>query len=163
MKRLFAWIALIIAVSFLINIHFLCAEQNNSNSLQVKNEKFEFDYSLLTGNQKEMNEAAYKEFKRADDKLNEFYQQILIEYKKNKQFLEKLAEAEKAWIKFRDAQLEALYPGDDKQLHYGSVFPMCYYIEKANLTWARVKQLNEWLKEPEEGTVGLGSRGAKEP
>lgn len=163
MKRLSIWIILIIAISLFVTIDFLWAEQNNSNSIHIKNEKFEFNDSILTGNQAEMNDAAYKEFRRADSKLNEYYQQILIDYKKNKLFLEKLAVAENSWIKFRDAELEALYPGENKQSLYSSSFSICYYIEKAKLTWARVEQLNEWLEEPVEGTIGLGSRGQKEP
>ncbi|EGO63806.1 lysozyme inhibitor LprI family protein [Acetonema longum] len=124
------------------------------------NENFEIDYSDpgLRGSQSEMNEAAYREFKRADDKLNEIYGQIFVKYKNNKLFLDKLTNAEIAWIKYRDAYLESIYSEKDKHIHYGSVFPI-YNIEAAKLTWDRVKQLNQWLIDYPEGMVGLGSRG----
>jgi len=55
--------------------------------------------------------------------------------------------------------MEALYPEENKLFHYGSVYPMCYYLKDASLTWDRVKQLNEWMVDYPEGVVGLGSRG----
>lgn len=128
---------------------------------QVNDESFKVDYSDpgFQGTQFEMNEAAYREFKRADDKLNEIYGQILVRYKNNQVFLDKLVEAELAWIKFRDAHLEAIYPEENKRLYYGSIYPMVYSLENAKLTWNRVKELNEWLIDYPDGMVGLGSRG----
>ena len=111
------------------------------------------------GNQDELNELADRECKRADDKLNESYNQIFVKFKNNKLFLDKFGDAEIAWIKFRDAHLAALYPEEDKILHYGSMFPLAYYFEKANLTWDRVMQLNQWLLDYPEGMAELGSRG----
>ena len=43
------------------------------SQIQEIDENFKIDYSGFHGNQLELNEAAYKEFKRADDKLNEIY------------------------------------------------------------------------------------------
>jgi Uncharacterized protein conserved in bacteria len=159
MKKLALIVLFTMLALCLTNIHALGA---NTQSSPTNTSEFEVDYSKLTGSQSEMNDAAYKEFKRADDKLNGIYRQILVEYKKNQLFLAKLTEAEKAWLKFRDAHLEALYPEEDKQSHYGSSFLMGFNLEKARLTWERVKQLNEWLN-PVEDAVGLGSRGQTEP
>jgi len=119
---------------------------------------FKVDFSnFRDGNQGELDRAAEKEFKRADDTLNDIYNKVLLKHKNDQEFIDKFINAELAWIKFRDAELEAIYPSEDKQ-RYGSVYPMAYFIEKANLTWDRVKQLNVWLEGLPEGVVGAGSR-----
>jgi len=43
LKRLFVWVALIIALPFMINTHLIWAAENNADSKQVEKEKFEFD------------------------------------------------------------------------------------------------------------------------
>ncbi|EGO63794.1 lysozyme inhibitor LprI family protein [Acetonema longum] len=159
-KKLLVAMLLVLGV---IAIHFSQGAwaADETSLTEQKNENFQVDRSDpgFRGNQGEMNEAAYREFKRADDKLNAIYAQIFVKYKNNKLFLDKLTSAEIAWIKFRDAHLESIYPEKDTTMHYGSVYPMVYYIGKANLTWDRVKQLNQWLIDYPEGTLGLGSRG----
>lgn len=112
------------------------------------------------GSQAELNEAAYKEYERADEKLNEIYRTIFREYKGEKLFLEKLKETERLWIKYRDAYMESRFPGEDKQFIYGSVYPMAYYYVKAQKTWERVRELDEWLNY-QEGDVTAGSIGMK--
>lgn len=123
----------------------------------AKQEAIDFSDPGFGGSQGDMNAAAFREFRRADDTLNQVYGQIQEKYKNNPTFLAKLTDAEGAWIQFRDAHLESLYPARDKR-QYGSVYPMVYALEKARLTWDRVKQLNQWL-EFREGAVGQGSRG----
>ena len=158
MKKQIVPILLILGLT-LISFNQVNIVAADSSQIQEIDENFKIDYSGFHGNQLELNEAAYKEFKRADDKLNEIYNKIFIKYKDNQLFLDKLINAEIAWINFRDAQLEAIYPEENKSVYYGSIFPMVYNIEKAKLTWDRVIQLNQWLIEYPEGTTGLGSRG----
>lgn len=95
-------------------------------------------------------------FKSADALLNQVYQQILTEYGTDEQFISKFKASQRAWLKFRDAQLEALFPEDDKR-YYGSSYPMCACESLAVLTQARNAQLQVWITGVEEGEVCAGS------
>lgn len=58
----------------------------------------------------------------------------------------RLREAQRAWLRFRDAETAALFPlapGADPRLEYGSVYPMRLCAAVARLTDARAAQLRE--------------------
>jgi len=74
--------------------------------------------------QGDLDEQACGQFHKADVALNETYSKILKQYAKDQQFIAKLKTAQQAWLVFRDAELEALYPKDNKQAEYGTVYPM---------------------------------------
>lgn len=101
------------------------------------------------------------ELKRADDTLNAVYKQILDMYKNNPTFIDKLTEAELAWIAFRDAELELVHSAPNIQKVYGELAPVAIEYEKVRLTLDRVRQLQEWVDGVPEGTVGTGSRRIK--
>jgi uncharacterized protein YecT (DUF1311 family) len=105
----------------------------------------------------ERNQCATSRLKAADDELNRVYQSILNRYKNDRQFLAKLRTAQQAWLKFRDAELEAKFPFADKQARYGSVYPMCANLFLAQRTQERIKDLRQWLDGTEEGDVCAGS------
>ena len=107
--------------------------------------------------QADLNQTACGTFEEADQTLNRVYQQIRRRYQGDKDFLEKLKRSQRAWIAFRDAELEALYPDENKQISYGSIYPMCVCGEQARLTQDRIEQLRRWL-EVEEGDGCAGSR-----
>jgi uncharacterized protein YecT (DUF1311 family) len=107
--------------------------------------------------QRELNQCATSHLQAADDELNRVYQAILSKYKDDREFLEKLRHAQRAWLTFRDAELEARFPLGDKQYHYGSVYPMCANLFLAQRTRERIKHLREWLDGIEEGDVCTGS------
>jgi uncharacterized protein YecT (DUF1311 family) len=107
--------------------------------------------------QSESNQDACASFKQADALLNRSYNQVLSEYKKNAPFIRKLKIAQRAWIAYRDAQLEALYPSPNKQAEYGSVYPMCRCSALATLTTQRVEEIRKWVDGAEEGDVCSGS------
>lgn len=107
--------------------------------------------------QGDLDEQACEQFHKADVALNETYSQILQEYAKDEQFIAKLKTAQKAWLAFRDAELEALYPKDNKQAEYGTVYPMCHCSDLQFLTEERTKQLKRWLDGTQEGDVCAGS------
>jgi len=111
----------------------------------------------MAQSQTEMNEQAYQGFKKTDKELNDFYKQILAKYKDDKIFISKLQKAELAWIKYRDAELEAIYPAEDKSF-YGSVYPMCANYFMTEITQQRIKELKLWIKGICEGDVCAGSR-----
>lgn len=112
--------------------------------------------------QLEMNQEADKNYKKADKELNLIYNKILKDYQTDTKFILKLKEAQKAWIKFRDAEMDALFPEEDKQLQYGSVFPMCWSKAITDLTNERIKKLKVWLSGIEEGDMCSGSIKIKE-
>lgn len=107
--------------------------------------------------QSESNPDSCASFKQADALLNQSYNQILNEYKKNVSFIRKLKIAQRAWIAYRDAQLEALYPSPNKRAEYGSVYPMCRCSALATLTTQRAEELKKWIDGAEEGDVCSGS------
>ncbi|MFZ0479123.1 MAG: lysozyme inhibitor LprI family protein [Terriglobales bacterium] len=101
--------------------------------------------------QADLNECASSDAKSADDELNKTYQQLLKKATGDPVALQKIRAAQKAWVAFRDAQIAALYPSEDKQ-QYGSAFSMCADLDLANLTRQRTKMLKEMLN-PVEGDV----------
>jgi uncharacterized protein YecT (DUF1311 family) len=107
----------------------------------------------------DMNQCAGSEFEKADKELNRLYQSILTEYADNKLFIEKLKAAQLAWIKFRDAEMEALFPikHKDEIYIYGSAYPMCYSIWMKKITEERTAQLKKWSDKIQEGDVCAGS------
>ncbi|WP_418263814.1 lysozyme inhibitor LprI family protein [Flavobacterium faecale] len=112
--------------------------------------------------QTEMNSNEYQKYVKADKELNQVYSAILKDYKENPVFISKLKLAQNLWIKFRDAEMNALFPEIDKQLNYGSVFPMCWNSHLTRLTEERIKTLKIWLTGIEEGDVCSGSVKMKE-
>ena len=97
------------------------------------------------------------EFGKVDKELNAIYQKILTEYTGDQEFIAKLKAAQRAWLKFRDAEMEALFPLQEKGYSYGSIYPMCHSIWLANLTQDRITQLKKWTEKVEEGDVCAGS------
>jgi uncharacterized protein YecT (DUF1311 family) len=104
-----------------------------------------------------MDQCAAQSLAAADKELNQVYQQVLAKYAANKAFVAKLRTAQKAWLAFRDAELEARYPASDKQTEYGSVYPMCADNELEAITRQRIQELRAWLKGTQEGDVCAGS------
>ncbi len=107
--------------------------------------------------QLELNDSACAEHQKADAQLNETYQAILSKKSDDLVFLAALKKAQRAWVVFRDAEIEAVYPEEDKQAQYGSVYPMCNCSVAATLTQQRVEQLKTWLT-AEEGDACNGSK-----
>ena len=142
MRRL---VIVVMSLGVLLGLSSLAVVNANEHSPSQDHFKVE-----LTGNyrdQMEANEAAGKELERADNTLNEIYNKVLIKYKDNQQFIEKFTQAELEWITFRDAELEAIFPRGGGRKNYGTRYPMAYSIARAELTWDRVKQLNQWIED----------------
>lgn len=117
------------------------------------------------GSQVETNTCAGSEFGRADADLNRVWKAIQVKYGDKPQFLVKLKTAQRQWLAFRDAEMEAMFPlapGQHANVQYGSVFPMCESQAKASLTRQRVEQLKVWLDGVQEGDVCGGSVKLKE-
>jgi uncharacterized protein YecT (DUF1311 family) len=105
--------------------------------------------------QMQLNKEACDDYKKADVEMNGAYQTILREYRGEPSFVAVLRKAQLAWIRYRDAHVESIYPGEASQ--YGSVNPMCRCTQLATLTRERTKMLNQWVEGVEEGDVCAGS------
>lgn len=108
--------------------------------------------------QADMSETARVDYTSADVELNREFQQILQARKADLEFVLKFKAAQRAWIVYRDAQVQALFPAADKRRAYGSVYPMCRWQVLSELTRERTKQLKAWTEPPAEGDTCAGSR-----
>jgi uncharacterized protein YecT (DUF1311 family) len=111
--------------------------------------------SLFGQTQAEMNTKAKTEYEKVDKDLNQVYQKILQDYKSDTIFIKSMKEAQRQWVKFRDAQIKMKYPPYKDAGE--SVLPMCrnYYLKE--LTTNRIKELKQWIDGVEEGDVCSGS------
>jgi len=94
-----------------------------------------------------MNACANEETKRADDELNRIYKLLLIKVCDDALAKGKIRAAQNAWIKYRDTYIEAMYPAKDKQVEYGSIYPMEVDLLGAKLTRQQTTALREILKQ----------------
>ena len=101
------------------------------------------------GNQLELNACARDDFARADSELNRTYQSLIQKESDDKLFISKLRLAQKAWLAFRDADLEARFACAESNVRicWGSMYPMSFLSRKAELTRERIKHLQQLLKE----------------
>jgi uncharacterized protein YecT (DUF1311 family) len=97
--------------------------------------------------QSEMNHCANLDAQAADAELNRVYGDLLSKLKSDPVATKKLRAAQRAWIVFRDAHLQELYPAEDKQREYGSIFPMCYAQVNTSITKERTAQLHRMLED----------------
>src|SRR5687768_11622038 len=90
--------------------------------------------------QMEMNEDAHRQLDTADKQLNHVFRQILKEYKSDTVFIKNLKISQQRWIRFRDAEMDMMYP-EREHGYYGSMHPMCWSLYKKELTDERTKKL----------------------
>ena len=95
--------------------------------------------------QSAMNRCAGLDAREADADLNHVYQKLLAKLKGDDSATKKLRIAQRAWVGFRDAHLQELFPAQDKQREYGSMFPMCYAQVATAMTKRRTAQLGSML------------------
>ena len=95
----------------------------------------------------DMNACAGQEADRADAKLNTAYRQLLSKAASEQNAVPKIKTAERAWISYRDAYLEAMYPATDKQLQYGSMYGMDLALLRARLTGQHLSDVQDLLKQ----------------
>lgn len=132
-------------VLLLMNYSAFAAQINQENCMDIAN------------TQLAMNECAKNIQKNADNELTKVYLEIKEKYKNDSVFIKKLIIAQRAWIKYRDAQLDMIYPHSTEQHYYGSVLPMCIELKLTDLTNERIKTLKQWLTRQEEGNACNGS------
>jgi uncharacterized protein YecT (DUF1311 family) len=99
-----------------------------------------------------MDRCASEEAARADTELNSVYQRLLSKAERVPGASEKIKDSEKAWIKYRDAYIEAMYPEEDKQAAYGTVYPMEVDLLIATLTRKHTEEIQNMIKQYDEET-----------
>lgn len=97
--------------------------------------------------QAEMNACASDEAARVNAELNLVYQKLLSRVGSQPEAAVKIKAAERAWIAYRDAYMDAMYPAKDKQAEYGSIYPMEADLLRAKLTQRQVTALKELLQQ----------------
>ena len=102
-----------------------------------------------SGNQMQMNQCAYEDFKKADKELNSVYKKLRAKNKNDKTYLQNLKASQRLWIKFRDAELDLIFTCEsgDMRMCFGSMYPLLLNSEKAAITEQRVKSLKSYLKQ----------------
>lgn len=109
--------------------------------------------------QMKMNQEACDDYEKLNREMNQAYQTILRDYHNNRVFIVAFRKAQLAWIRYRDAQLKSIFPGDPSQ--YGSINTMCRCLNLAELTKERTQALNRWVEGIEQGDVCAGSAKLK--
>lgn len=102
-----------------------------------------------------MNACSYSKFLKADTEMKRVYKKILEFLKDDQVQADAVIKSQKAWLRYRDAQLEMYYPPRQPNnfMYYGSFQPVCDNGLYEEMTWQRVKELKEWLKTPDEGDM----------
>jgi uncharacterized protein YecT (DUF1311 family) len=97
--------------------------------------------------QHELHACASEEAARVDAELNDIYSTLLSRAASQPGATAKIKAAERAWIVYRDAYIDAMYPAKDKQAEYGSVYPTEVNLLLAKLTRQQVAALKELLQQ----------------
>jgi uncharacterized protein YecT (DUF1311 family) len=85
---------------------------------------------------------ASEEAKRVDAELNSVYRKLLASLSANRKAAAKVKAAQRAWVAYRNAYMDAMYPEKDKQ-SYGSIFPMEFNLFFAKLTRDQIAALRD--------------------
>jgi len=101
--------------------------------------------------QAEMNACANEDAARVDAERNAIYRKILSEPSTQPEAIAKIKAAESAWITYRDAYMDAMYPAKDKQGAYGSIYPMEADLLRARLTKQHLVDLRQLLQQHHSG------------
>jgi uncharacterized protein YecT (DUF1311 family) len=94
-----------------------------------------------------INACASQEADRVDVKLNTAYRQLLAMAASEQNAVPKIKTAERDWISYRDAYIEAMYPATDKRTEYGSMYAMDVALLRAKLTQEHLTDIQELLNE----------------
>ena len=97
--------------------------------------------------QAQMNACANEEARRVDAELNRIYGKLVSKAEGNAAGVAKVKAAQRAWIAYRDGYIDAMYPAEDKQAEYGSVYPMDVDLLRAKLTRQQIAALKELLQQ----------------
>jgi uncharacterized protein YecT (DUF1311 family) len=95
--------------------------------------------------QAEMNACASDELAREDAELNAVYQKLLAQAASDPNAVAKIKTSERAWVAYRDAYLDAMYPAEDKTAQYGTIYALESSLARTKLTRHQTAALKELL------------------
>ena len=101
--------------------------------------------------QRDIEQSWSDDFQKSEAQMKTLIDRLVQKAKGKPEAIKKLQSAQAAWERYRDAQVEALWP-DPAITNYGSAHAMCVGTIKAQLTEARIKELEAMLT-PQEGDV----------
>ena len=126
-----------LVVAFLMTvISFACFAQDSAEYRACSNK---------ANTQSEMTACASDEAARVDAKLKTTYRALLARVTSQPEALAKIKAAERAWIAYRDAYIEATYPAKDKATEFGSIYPLEVTLLQAKLTRRQVAALEDMV------------------
>jgi uncharacterized protein YecT (DUF1311 family) len=96
--------------------------------------------------QSEMNRCADEGASAANAELHCVYEELLAKNQGGPNATKRWRDAPHAWLAIRDAHLRALYPAEDKQREYGSIYPMCHSRVATAMTKERTLSCAECCK-----------------
>ncbi|MEG4230951.1 lysozyme inhibitor LprI family protein [Microcoleus sp. Pol11C3] len=136
MKNSTIW-ATFTASSLLLAAGFLLPSQASNNRVQVAQQpNCKSPQTTL-----DMNICSSQEFKAADTKLNQLYQQLRPKLNSKQQ--QRLTVAQRSWLKFRDETCNY----EAGKFEGGSVAASTYGYCRARVTQERVKDLERYLEQ----------------
>ena len=94
--------------------------------------------------QQDLNDCSEKDYRKWDGELNQVYDRIMASLEEKNQL--KLKEAQKKWIKYRDANCQA-----EREYHGGSMAPMIQAYCLRDNTKDRIKELERIYEAKERG------------
>lgn len=97
--------------------------------------------------QTELNLCASDEYRKLDQELNRIYDQLISMHNPDpdyQTFVQRLREAQRAWLKFRDTHMASLFI-DSPANNRGTAKRLCMSFEMQRLTAARLKELKAFL------------------
>lgn len=97
--------------------------------------------------QAELNACANREATHVDTELNRIYATLLSKAASQRATTSKITTAQKAWIVYRDAYIDAMYPAADKQAEYGSMYQMQADLLRSKLTQQQIAALKDLLQQ----------------
>ncbi len=98
---------------------------------------------------------ACNELKKTSGEMEQLRQTILKNHRGNTRFIAAFNKAQTAWLAYRDAHLEALYP--QAPASYGTSHAMCRCLVLNLMTQERIETIRKWLIPASEGDVCAGS------
>jgi uncharacterized protein YecT (DUF1311 family) len=107
--------------------------------------------------QRALTQCAGNEFRAAEGEMLRLVQTLHETHARDPLFLKRLDDSQRAWLKYRTAQLAMRFPHADAPNYYGSVLPMCEGSYLAQLTQQRIATLREWIDGTAGGDVCAGS------
>jgi uncharacterized protein YecT (DUF1311 family) len=91
------------------------------------------------------NRCAADRANRAEDEMQRVYGQLLAMVGDNADIRPQIEATEKAWLAYRDAYLEAAFPGERKNQRYGSMYSMLRSALRQRLAEQHTANLKELL------------------